>query len=195
MLVSKTPAPPPAPRRLVAQPSKPAPPPLPSKAPPPLPRPALLADTDLIDDEDTVQAARDPLPTSEDVDLDCFTLSEPPPESRPQRKRAWFAGITGLVLVTLTGVLLLARPVANGAARLSNAANGGAARAPAMLAFAPLSTPSALTAPQKTPNSTAKTVSAGARAKLSTHGKGTQTKTISAKKPSKRAAAKTHAAQ
>jgi len=187
MLVGKTSTPPPAPRRLLAKPSKPAPPPLPSKAPPPLPQPAQLADADLIDDEDTVQAPRGQLPTSEDVDLDCFTISEPPPESRPQRKRAWFAGITGLVLVTMTGLMLLARPIASGAVRLLNPANGGAARAPAMLAVAPLATPSAVAAPPKGANPSSSALGAGARANLSTHGKSTQTKAISAKKPTKRA--------
>lgn len=189
VLVSKTSTPPPAPRRLVAKPSKPAPPPLPSKTPPPLPQPAQLADADLIDDEETVLAPRNPLPSSEDVDLDCFTLSEPPPESRPQRKRAWLAGITGLVLVTMTGVLLMARPVTNGAIRLLNT-NGGAARAPAMLAVAPPSTPSAVTTPRKDADPRASAVDAGARAKLSTHGKSTQAKAIRAKKPLKRAAPK-----
>ena len=188
VLVSKTSTPPPTPRRLVAKPSKPAPPPLPSKSPPPLPQPAQLADADLIDDEETVLAPRNPLPSSEDVDLDCFTLSEPPPESRPQRKRAWLAGITGFVLVTMTGVLLLARPVTNGAVRLLNSANGGAVRAPAMLAVPALSPPVAATPPQK--SSDASALGAGARAKLSTYGKGAQKTPLNVKKPTKRAAPK-----
>jgi hypothetical protein len=190
-LVTQASAPPPAPRRLIAKPSTKPPPPLPpvpSRTPPPLPQPAPLTDADLVDDEDTVQAPRAPFPTSEDVDFDCFTLSEPPPESRPQRKRAWLAGITGIVLITLTAVVLLARPVTNGAVRPLNPANGAAARAPAILAVAPHSTSSVGNAAQKTTNSTTTTVSAGARAKLSAHGKSVQTTVTSAKKLTKRAA-------
>jgi hypothetical protein len=177
--------PPPAPRRFVAKPSKPGPPPLPSKAPPPLPQPALLDDADLIDDEDMVHAARNSLPTSEDVDLECFTLSEPPPESRPQRKRAWLAGITGLVLVTMTGVLLLARPVSDGAIRLLNA-NDGAARAPAMLTVAAISTSSPASVPQNPATSALVGRVTEARAKLSIHSKSAQKSPTSAKQATKR---------
>ena len=187
----RTVTPPPAPRRSAAEPSKAAPPLLPSKAappplpsrmaPPPLPRPALLSDSDLIDYEETAQAARAPQPTSEDVDLSCFTCTEPPPESRPQRKRAWFAGITGLVLVTMTG-LFLVRSLPSDGVRLPHPANGEAGRVPAMLAVSPLSTPVAAATPQKAPNPSAPRANAVARPKASAHAKRGQTTAVSAKK-------------
>jgi hypothetical protein len=188
-LVSTTSSPPPAPRRNASSAPKAGPPPLPSKTPPPLPEPALLADTDVIDDEDTVQAARTPQPSSEDVDLDCFTCSEPPPESRPRRKRAWFVGVTGFLLVAMVGMLVLARPVAFNAVRASSA-NGQAARAPVMLATTPPPPPVAATAAEKPSNASPVGASAGSRAKLTTHAKGSHTMPISAKKPSKRGAPK-----
>jgi hypothetical protein len=103
-LASKTLEPPPSPRRPRSQPAK--------ASPPPLPKPVLLADADLIDDEDTTQVARATQPSSDvefDVELDCFSRSEPPPESRPQRKRTLFALVTGLVLASACGLFFLGR--------------------------------------------------------------------------------------
>lgn len=190
-LVTSNPTPPPAPRRSVEKPSiaappparaKAAPPPLPSKwAPPPLPQPALLSDADLVDDEDTAQATRAPQPSAEDVDLDCFTRSEPPPESRPQRKRAWFAGITGLVLVTMTGLALAVGPTTSRAVRSLSPVTSEPARVPAMLTVAALATPVAANAAQTAPHSV--TIGAVSRAKLSARGKGDPRTTLNAKKP------------
>src|SRR6478735_6015818 len=124
-------APPPAPRRTAAKSTKPT--------PPPLPQPVLLADADLIDDEDTTKAARPPQPSSEDVDFDCFTRSEPPPESRPRRKRTLLAWITGLVLVTVTGLVLVVRPLATRTVQRSETATTEVAHASAMATSAALS--------------------------------------------------------
>lgn len=124
-------APPPAPRRTAAKSTKPT--------PPPLPEPVLLADADLIDDEDTTKAARAPQPSSEDVDFDCFTRSEPPPESRPRRKQALLAWITGLVLVAMTGLVLLVRPFASRTVQRVDTASAAVARVPATLTVAALS--------------------------------------------------------
>lgn|GEM_PF-1782683 len=188
-------APPPAPRRPAKPsqarcgplPSKPAPPPLPSKpAPPPLPRPVQLADADLVDDEDTTRAPRAPQPTSEDVELDCFTLSEPPPESRPRRKRGLLACITGLVLVGATGLLLLARPFASHSDQPVDHAVSGA---PTVVAAR--STPVSASAAQNATNSNPASAGTAQRPKLSSsHSKSNQTTVANLKKPLKRAAPK-----
>ncbi|HYP99449.1 MAG TPA: hypothetical protein VER96_12335 [Polyangiaceae bacterium] len=104
-----------------------------------MPEPVLLADADLIDDEDTTKAARAPQPSSEDVDFDCFTRSEPPPESRPRRKQALLAWITGLVLVAMTGLVLLVRPFASRTVQRVDTASAAVARVPATLTVAALS--------------------------------------------------------
>jgi len=177
---TSAPTPPPAPRRTTAKPSKPA--------PPPLPQPELLADADLVDDEDTFPTERAPQPSSEDVDIDCFTRSEPPPESRPRRKRTLLACISGSVLVVAMGLLLLARPFGpNPTPQLPRAASG-AARAAVTLSAAARATPISATAPQKAAKPTS--VTTGPHPKLSAHNKSRQTTLASVKKPLERAAPK-----
>lgn len=105
------PGPPPVPRRPSAKPSRPS--------PPPLPKTVRLADADLIDEQEVTHVARTPIPTSFDVEIDCFSRTEPPPESRPRRKRTLLALVTGLVLVAATGVTLLARSATPHAAAAS----------------------------------------------------------------------------
>ncbi|HKO47001.1 MAG TPA: hypothetical protein VJV79_04720 [Polyangiaceae bacterium] len=154
--------------------------------PPPLPETILLTDADLVDD-DPGQSVRASQPTSVDVELDCFTRSEPPPESHPQRKRGLLAIVTGLVVVAGAGLLLLARPVATQALSSLNTEQGAAARAPAMLSVAaqsaavppaPLLTSSAPAAPNAAS-------SPRARSKLSVHAKRGQAAVVNRKKPTK----------
>ena len=174
-LASKNLEPPPSPRRPRSQPAK--------ASPPPLPQPVLLTDADLIDDEDTTQVARATQPTSVDVEfdveLDCFSRSEPPPESRPQRKRTLFALVTGLVLAATCGLFFLGRsappatpPMATTVAALS----------------APESRPllqtrqTRQTGPESVPSATP---SARPRPKLSVHEKRAKTALVSGKKSTK----------
>ena len=171
-LASKNLEPPPSPRRPGSQPTK--------ASPPPLPQPLLLADADLIDDEDTTQVARATQPSSVDVEfdveLDCFSRSEPPPESRPQRKRTLFALVTGLVLAATCGLFFLDRsappatpPTATTVAALS----------------APVSRPllqTRQTGPENVPSATP---SARPRPKLSGHEKRAKTALVSGKKSTK----------
>ena len=98
---AKVSLPPPSPKRPVVKRSSVA---KPVKAsPPPLPQAALLTDADLIDDEDITQVVRSTQPTSVDVEFDCFSHTEPPPESRPRRKLRLLAGAASLLLVVATG--------------------------------------------------------------------------------------------
>jgi len=170
-LASKNLEPPPSPRRPRSQPAK--------ASPPPLPKPVLLADADLIDDEDTMQVARATQPTSFDVefdvDLDCFSRSEPPPESRPQRKRTLFALVTGLVLAAACGLFFLG-PSAPPAT-------------PPMATVAALSAPvsrpllqTRQTEPESVPSAAP---SARPRPKLSVHEKRAKTALVSGKKSTK----------
>jgi len=178
--VSEVPKPPPAPRRSA------------TKRPPPLPAPVLLTDADLVDDEDVTRVVRDARPTAVDVELDCFSCTEPPPPSRPRRKRALLVCVTGLVLVAATGVSFLARPLASNALRLLDVANSGVARAPAILAGAAISSPAApVAALNATPLSAAPSAasSAGARSKLSTYGKRSRPAIVNHKKSIKPARA------
>src|SRR6187551_2969685 len=70
---SRAAQPPPSPTRPLAKPKK--------ASPPPLPQPVLLTDSDLVDDEDVTHVVRSTQPTSVDVEIDCFSRTEPPPES------------------------------------------------------------------------------------------------------------------
>jgi hypothetical protein len=180
-LANDDPKPPPAPRRIVGRRSK--------ASPPPLPEQVFLTDADLIDDEIT-QAARDGQPTSVDVELDCFSCTEPPPESGPRRKRVLFAFLGGLGLVVAAGLWFMASPLAANVRHVLHVANASAAPSPALLTVnsfssqaSQVATPSA--APPNTPASV--TASTAPRPKLSTHGKRGKTTVVSAKKPSKTA--------
>jgi hypothetical protein len=157
-----------------------------------------LADADLVDDEDTEQAARAIQPTSVDVDVDCFCCPEPAPESRPRRNRALLASITGLILVAATGLLVAAPPALKALARLNDSA--GAARAPAMLTVDALAAPAARIAVQQSPapktNNPSRPSAAsspvsnsGTRPKLSAHAKRGNASSVSQKKSTKPARA------
>jgi hypothetical protein len=173
-LASKLSLPPPSPKRAVyAKPAK--------ASPPPLPQPALLADADLIDDEDITQVVRNTQPTSVDVEIDCFSCTEPPPESRPRRKLRLLAGVTSLLLLVASGVLLWGRPLASDALQRLDVVGAFASRAPAMLTLAAVSSPTSGLAPQKSPPTAALAThpaatlsvvsSAAPRPKLSAHSK------------------------
>ena len=159
-------------------------------APPPLPAPVLLVDADLVDDE--VERARASLPTSVDVELDCFTRTEPPPESRPRRRRTLFALVTGgVLLIAATGVLFMGRlALLRADHALEVAANGAASvPAPAMLTRAVLATEApGLAKPSAPAPSSAATP--GARAKVSVHAQRGKTAGASGKKASKPALAR-----
>jgi len=179
--VSKIPTPPPAPRRPVVK--------RPKASPPPLPETILLTDADLIDDEYVGRAGRAPQPTAVDVEIDCFSRTEPPPVSRPRRTRALLALVTSLVLVAATGALCVGRPIALQALRLLDNAGLGAAHAPAMLTVAALSTPSPAVVPQKSADAApaSSATSAAPRAKLSAHAKRSDPTLARHKKPVKSA--------
>lgn len=115
------PSPPPLPVRAAPSPVRSAPlaaaVAVPRSAPPPLPvRPLeLLADSDLVDDDVSLKAAaaaRAEQPTTLDVELDiaCFTRTEPPPSATGMRRGAFF-GLASLLLAAAAGVCLLSRPV------------------------------------------------------------------------------------
>jgi hypothetical protein len=143
----------------------------PRALPPPLPEDVLLTDADLIDEEDVTQVVRDTHPTAVDVEIDCFSCTEPPPESRPRRRRALLTYLTGLGLVAATGLLFLGLPLASNALRLLDSANRDAAQAPATFAAAAMSIPvSPVTAPNSIPPSAAPSFDSSAkpRSKLST---------------------------
>ena len=161
---SKAPEPPPAPRRLCSQPAK--------ASPPPLPVPVLLTDADLIDDEDTTPVARASQPTSVDVEFDCFTRSEPPPESRPQRKRTLLALVTGLVLAAAVGLFFWGRPAPQATSPVVTTAAPSAPVSRPLLQASPESTPSAASSARPRPKQTA-------------HEKRTKTALVSGKKPAK----------
>jgi len=153
----------------------------------------LLTDADLVDDEDVTRVARNTQPTSVDVEVDCFSRSEPPPESRPRRKRALLVCVTGgLVLVAATVVSFLGRPLALQAFHRLAAESAGSASAPAMLTVAALSPQGSPLAAQKSAapsaNPTSLTAapsvasSPGPRSKLSAHSKRGKTPVVSPKK-------------
>jgi hypothetical protein len=188
--ISKVPTPPPSPVRAVTRPAK--------RSPPPLPEHVLLTDADLMDDADSTQPVRASQPTAVDVEIDCFSRTDPPPESRPRRKRAILAGITGLVLVVaIPSVLLLARPAATGALRLLERGSSDATPATAMLAAAALSRPTAPDAAPKSPVSHAEPApiaavpsvvpGPGPRPKLSAHSKRSKATVAGPRKPTKAA--------
>ncbi|HET7538440.1 MAG TPA: hypothetical protein VFK05_01165 [Polyangiaceae bacterium] len=88
-----------------------------------------------------IEPARASRPTSFDVEIDCVERSEPPPASRPQRKRAWLALISGVCLLGASGALFFGRSAALHASRVIDATvSAGAARTPAMLTNAALET-------------------------------------------------------
>ncbi len=155
---------------------------MPTKAwPPPLPQPVLLKDTDLVDDE--AAPVRASQPTSVDVEIDCFSRTEPPPESRPRRKRALLALVTSVFVVAAAGLVFSGRLAV---------LDSGATRAPATLTNGALS-PAKTPAPTPKPALVQKPASAaeapapasGARPKLTTHAQRGKKKAVSAKKPSK----------
>jgi len=132
---SNIPKPPPSPMRPSAKPRR--------ASPPPLPETILLTDADLVDD-DLRRSVRASQPTSVDVEIDCFTRSEPPPESRPRRKHAWLALVTGLLLVAAGGSWVVGRPLALQAFTPpadADAVQAGGTRASARSTVAALSEP------------------------------------------------------
>jgi len=186
---SRAAQPPPSPTRPLAKPKK--------ASPPPLPQPVLLTDSDLVDDEDVTHVVRSTQPTSVDVEIDCFSRTEPPPESRPRRRRALLACITGgLVLVAATFVSLLGRPLALQAFQRLQAESPNVPRAPAMLSVAALSPSTSEVAVGSSAAPGAKPIglaltpndasNAGPRPKLSAHSKRSKAPAVSPKKPSQR---------
>jgi len=183
--VSKLPKPPPAPNRTLAKRSK--------ALPPPLPEDVLLTDADLIDDEDVTRIVRPSQPTAVDVELDCFSRTEPPPESGPRRKPALIACVTGLLLVATTGVLFFAHPVAFHALQIWDAAGSAAARTPASLTVAAISNPAAQASLAARPSAAPSGApSAELRPTLSAHSKRSKA-AINVKKPAKRVPPNQHA--
>jgi len=160
----------------------------------------LLVDADLVEDQVELARASRPTsvdieleparasrPTSFDVEIDCISRAEPPPESRPRRKRALLALVSGVFLLAATGVLFYGRSAALHAYHVLDAAMiGGAARTPPLSTRAALETKgSAALVQTRAAAAPSAASSIGARQKPSVHAQRAKAAVVSAKKPAK----------